>query len=55
MSLRADPLPEQVTLAGIRVDDLRQAISREYDEVAKPPIKGFHFHSGRWLTEIVEC
>ena len=54
MSLRAEPLPEQVTPAGIKINDLRRAISREYEAVAKTPQKGFHFHTGRRLTEIVE-
>ena len=54
MSLKAEPLPEQVTPAGIKVDDLRQAISSEYEAGAKTPQKGFHFHTGRRLTEIVE-
>lgn len=54
MSLRVEPLAEQVTQAGIKLDDLRQAISREYEAVAKTPQKGFHFHTGRRLTEIVE-
>jgi hypothetical protein len=43
MSLRAEPLAEQVTPAGIKLDDLRQAISREYEAVAKTPQKGFYF------------
>lgn len=34
-------------------DDLRKAISTEYEEVAKHPDKGFHFHTGRRLTRIV--
>lgn len=54
MSQKAEPLPEQATPAGIKVDDLHQAISREYEEVARTPKKGFHFHTGRRLTEIVE-
>jgi arsenite methyltransferase len=54
MSLKAEPLPEHVTPAGIKVNDLRRAISREYEEVATTPAKGFHFHTGRHLTEIVE-
>lgn len=49
MSLKAEPLPEQVTPAGIKVDSLRQAVSREYEEVAKRPKKGFHFQTGRRL------
>jgi arsenite methyltransferase len=32
---------------------LRQAIQDEYREVAEHPDKGFHFHTGRRLTQIV--
>jgi SAM-dependent methyltransferase len=32
---------------------LRKAIQDEYREVAKHPDKGFHFHTGRRLTQIV--
>lgn len=32
---------------------LRMAIQDEYREVAKHPDKGFHFHTGRRLTQIV--
>ena len=33
--------------------ELRRAIQAEYDEVARHPHKGFHFHTGRPLCEIV--
>jgi SAM-dependent methyltransferase len=33
--------------------ELRQAISREYEEVAINPKQGFHFHTGRRLTKIL--
>ncbi|MDP6979312.1 MAG: methyltransferase domain-containing protein [Myxococcota bacterium] len=38
-----------------RVDrqELREAIQREYEEVAQHPDQGFHFHTGRALTRIV--
>jgi arsenite methyltransferase len=32
------------------VDVLRTAIREEYDEVAACPLKGFHFHTGRFLA-----
>ena len=32
---------------------LRKAIQDEYREVAEHPDKGFHFHTGRRLTQIV--
>ena len=36
------------------VDTLRQAIQEEYAEVAANPQKGFHFHTGRRLTRMLE-
>jgi SAM-dependent methyltransferase len=33
------------------VDVLRTAIQEEYAEVAACPMKGFHFHTGRFLTD----
>jgi SAM-dependent methyltransferase len=32
------------------VDELRWAIQEEYAEVAACPLKGFHFHTGRYLA-----
>jgi len=32
---------------------LRESIKKEYEEVARHPTKGFHFHTGRALTQIV--
>jgi len=32
------------------VDQLRDAIREEYDQVASCPLKGFHFHVGRFLA-----
>ena len=37
----------------VDTETLRQAIKDEYKEVAEHPGKGFHFHTGRRLTEIV--
>src|ERR1051325_7846284 len=37
----------------VDTDNLRKAIKDEYKEVAENPGKGFHFHTGRRLTEIV--
>lgn len=34
-------------------DQLREAIKDEYREVARSPDQGFHFHTGRTLTQIV--
>jgi len=45
---------EQQTAFGINIQDLRQAISHEYEAVAQDPGKGFHFHTGRRLAAIVE-
>src|SRR6266540_4545145 len=32
------------------IDELRWAIQEEYAEVAACPLKGFHFHTGRYLA-----
>ena len=37
----------------VDTDNLRKAIRDEYKEVAEDPGKGFHFHTGRRLTQIV--
>jgi SAM-dependent methyltransferase len=37
----------------VDTETLRNAIKDEYKEVAEHPGKGFHFHTGRRLTEIV--
>ena len=43
-------------LQAIELDtaNLRKAIQDEYREVAEHPNKGFHFHTGRRLTQIVD-
>jgi len=53
-------LPENVTLPGVSraiegldVDVLRDAIRKEYANVAADPAQGFHFHTGRRLTRIL--
>ncbi len=38
---------------GVDRRELREAIQREYEEVAQHPDQGFHFHTGRALTRIV--
>jgi SAM-dependent methyltransferase len=38
----------------VDLDQLREAVRCEYREVAREPGKGFHFHTGRKLAEIVE-
>lgn len=40
--------------SGLDVGRLRRAIQEEYAEVAAEPAKGFHFHTGRSLTHILE-
>jgi arsenite methyltransferase len=40
-------------IPGVNRDELRAAIQKEYEEVAKHPNQGFHFHTGRALTKIV--
>jgi SAM-dependent methyltransferase len=39
------------TQSRIDQEELRDAIQREYAEVASCPTKGFHFHTGRFLAE----
>ncbi len=39
---------------GLRLDELRAAITEEYDVVAREPTRGFHFHTGRPLARILE-
>jgi len=46
-------LAEKVSELGLDLDELRQAISKEYEAVAKNPDQGFHFHTGRRLTRIL--
>lgn len=42
-----------VTIPDVDRSQLREAIQAEYCEVARDPSQGFHFHTGRRLTEIV--
>ncbi len=42
-----------VRAVDVYTETLRAAIQDEYREVAEDPRKGFHFHTGRPLTEIV--
>jgi len=42
------------TPIGLDVGELRDAVRREYTEVARNPTKGFHFHTGRKLAGILE-
>ncbi|MFP6870048.1 MAG: hypothetical protein VCE91_12005 [Nitrospinota bacterium] len=37
----------------VDTEKLRQAVQREYTEVANHPDKGFHFHTGRPLAKIL--
>jgi arsenite methyltransferase len=39
-----------VTSSALNTDLLRVAIQEEYGEVAACPLKGFHFHTGRFLA-----
>ena len=38
----------------VDIESLRSAIIEEYKAVAKDPQQGFHFHTGRTLTRLVE-
>jgi arsenite methyltransferase len=40
-------------IAGLDVDQLRQAIQHEYAVVATEPERGFHFHTGRPLARLL--
>ncbi len=48
-----DAIADKVAELGLELDDLRQAIIKEYEEVANNPERGFHFHTGRPLTKIL--
>jgi arsenite methyltransferase len=48
-----DAIADTVAELGLEIGDLRQAISKEYEEVANNPEQGFHFHTGRSLTKIL--
>jgi SAM-dependent methyltransferase len=39
---------------GLDMGELRAAIRKEYQEVAEAPEKGFHFHTGRPLTRLLD-
>lgn len=39
---------------GLQLDELREAIRKEYEAVACNPEQGFHFHTGRKLTRILD-
>ena len=45
---------EPFSQSSVAVEILRYEIQQEYCEVANKPERGFHFHLGRPLTEIVE-
>jgi SAM-dependent methyltransferase len=48
-----DAIAGTVAELGLELGELRQAISKEYEEVAINPERGFHFHTGRPLTRIL--
>lgn len=52
MSTQQVPFVAQ-PIAGLDVDQLRQAIQDEYAVVANEPARGFHFHTGRPLAQIL--
>jgi len=53
MSGTTDAVADTVAELGLELGELRQAISKEYEEVANNPERGFHFHTGRPLTRIL--
>lgn len=46
-------MTEQVQKRTLDVEQLRTAIRAEYEEVAHEPDRGFHFHTGRPLADIL--
>ncbi len=48
-----EAITDTVAELGLERGELRQAISKEYEEVANNPERGFHFHTGRPLTRIL--
>jgi len=42
-----------VGVVDVELETLRDAVRAEYDVVASDPDRGFHFHTGRTLTDIV--
>jgi SAM-dependent methyltransferase len=50
---RAVRVSAAVTPTGLDLDALRHAIQEEYEEVARDPGKGFHFHTGRRLARLL--
>lgn len=53
MGETVDAVADKVAELGLDLSELRQAISKEYEEVADNPGRGFHFHTGRPLTKIL--
>ena len=45
--------PRVATVPNVDREVLREAIQEEYEAVARDPQRGFHFHTGRPLTEIL--
>lgn len=41
------------TPTGLDLEELRHAIQQEYEEVARDPGRGFHFHTGRPLARLL--
>ena len=54
------PAPEPFVLSSnskppaVFIDTLRSEVSKEYCQVAQNPELGFHFHTGRRLTTLLE-
>ncbi|MBI2912598.1 MAG: methyltransferase domain-containing protein [Chloroflexi bacterium] len=47
------PAGRQVRAAAVDADELRRQISEKYTDVALEPEKGFHFHTGRPLAQML--
>ena len=46
-------MTQPVFVPDLDIDNLRHEISKEYAEVAKDPGQGFHFHTGRYLANLL--
>ncbi len=53
MGGKTDAIGDTVAELGLELGELRQAIRKEYEKVANQPEQGFHFHTGRPLTQIL--
>ncbi len=53
MGFYKDINQQSLTETGLDLNELREAIRQEYREVSRKPDKGFHFHTGRPLAQML--